>query len=484
MDRRCPMVRPRPTAEKPPATDGLSIAKRPRAHAGRGARVASMTFLRGGIKRLLLASLGFFPLVGAFASVAYMLVATGQFAQRGVFATVDWATAMLTHPIGLIVLVQSAYTGLLSILWNRYTPFAKPASAALPSVSVIIPAFNEGPMVERSIRSVAMCSYPPSLLEIIVVDDGSRDDTFFHMQRLRREHPELVKLVRFPGNRGKREALCAGFREARGEIVMTIDSDSEIEETTVHEMVAPFLADRNIGGVAGRVAVLNRESLISRMLEVQYALAFDFARAAQSTYRCVACCPGALSAFRRELVIPYLDEWVNQSFLGRPVNHGEDQALTNIILKQGFDTVYQRTAAIHTLAPVTYRQMSRMFVRWDRSYIVEGFSFAGFMFTRYRERNRVLPVVTFVVSNLRLFLFFYALLEVPLAFRQENLSLFLHSAAALLVGAIFTALYYLRIERSFRFLYGVLYAIYGVLLLQWILPWALITVRDERWGTR
>ena len=181
--------------------------------------------------------------------------------------------------------------------------------------------------------------------------------------------------------------------------------------------------------------------------------------------------------------MPFLDEWAGQTFLGRPVNHGEDQALTNIVLRQGYDTVYQRTAVVHTLAPVTYRQMSRMFVRWDRSFIVEGFSFAKFMLTRYRTKNRVLPVVAFVVSNLRLFLFFYGLVQLPLLFQTE-LTIVFHSAIALLVGAMFTALYYLRVERSFRFLYGVLYAVFSVCLLQWILPWALLTVRDERWGTR
>jgi hyaluronan synthase len=431
----------------------------------------------------LFAAVGLFPLVGAVASTLWMVLATGDSAVSGVARVSTWALAMLSSPIGILVLVQSAYTALLSILWMRYRPYVAPEGSTWPRVSVVIPAFNEGPMVERSIRSVARCDYPRELLEIIVVDDGSRDDTFFHIQRLRREHPDLVKLVRFKGNKGKREALCAGFRAATGQILVTIDSDSEIEPRTVHEMVAPFLASADVGGVAGRVAVLNRDTNISRMLEVQYALAFDFARAAQSTYGCVACCPGALSSFRREAIMPFLDEWANQTFLGRPVNHGEDQALTNIVIRQGYDTVYQRTAAIHTLAPVTYGQMSRMFVRWDRSYIVEGFSFARFMFTRYRANNRLLPIVTFLVSNLRLFLFFYGLLNLPLAFRTE-LTVVFHSAVALLLGALFTALYYLRVERSFRFLYGVLYAVFSLLLLQWILPWALITVRDERWGTR
>jgi hyaluronan synthase len=426
---------------------------------------------------------GFFPLLGAVASIAWIMLANGSLASRGVLALADRLLDSVSHPIGLIVLVQSLYTGLQAVLWTRYRPLERPQAALWPPVSVVIPAFNEGPMVERSIRSVARCDYPKDKLEIIVVDDGSRDDTIFHMQRLRREYPRLINLVRFAGNRGKRAALEAGFRAATGEVLVTIDSDSEIEPTTIHELVTPLVADAKIGAVAGQVAVLNRDSYISRMLEVQYALCFDFGRAAQAAYRCVSCCPGALSALRRALVVPHLDEWTHQTFLGRAVNHGEDQALTNIVLRQGYDTFYQRTAVVHTLVPTTYRQLWRMFVRWDRSYVVEGLSFAKFMLTRYRENNRVLPIVTFVVSNLRIVMISWGLIQLPALFDGDLLTS-MHAAIALLVGASFTALYYLRIERSMRFVYGVLYAIFSVLLLQWTLPWAILTVRDERWGTR
>lgn len=433
-------------------------------------------------RRAALASLGMLPLVGAFISIFWMLIVHARPETLGA-AIAAWLLGCVTHLLGAIVLIQALYTALQSLLWQGYRPFKRPKGAVWPRVTVVIPAFNEGPMVERSIRSVTKSNYPSDRLEIIVVDDGSRDDTFFHMQRLRREFPSLVRLIRFSSNRGKRAALEAGFREATGEIVITIDSDSEVEPKTVPEMVTPFLADPAVGGVAGRVAVLNRDTTISRMLEVQYALAFDFGRAAQSAYRTVACCPGALSAFRRTIILPHLDEWTHQTFLGRPVGHGEDQALTNIVLREGYDTVYQRTATVHTLAPTTYRQLSRMFLRWDRSYIVEGFSFARFMFTRYRTKNRVMPIVAFVVSNLRLVLFFWGLLELPFVF-AEDARTHLQAAIALGLGALFSAAYYLRIERSFRFAYGLLYAVYSVLLLQWILPWALITVRDERWGTR
>jgi len=430
------------------------------------------------IKQLRSRVAGAAPLFGAVVSLVWL-----GWSNESMENATSVALAMASHPFGAIAIIQAIYTGLLSILWMRYRQFVAPEGVEWPKVTVVIPAFNEGAMVGRSIRSVAACNYPKDKLEVIVVDDGSRDDTFFHMQHLRREFPDLVKLVRFAGNRGKRSALVAGFRAATGDFIITIDSDSEIAPQTVHEMVVPFLADAKVGAVAGRVAVLNRDTAISRMLDVQFALAFDFGRAAQSVYRAVACCPGALSSFRKSVILPYLEEWENQRFLGRPVNHGEDQALTNIVLRQGYDTVYQRTAIVHTLVPTNYSQLSRMFLRWDRSYIVEGFSFARFMFTRYREKNRVLPVVTFFVANLRFVLVAVALMELPRLF-DTSLTTVGRSLVALALGSVFTAAYYLHFERSFRWLYGVLYAAFSLIALQWILPWALVTVRDERWGTR
>ena len=417
-------------------------------------------------------ALGFAPAAGFMVGTVWMLQAVYR----------EGASSWAGPAWVALAIVQCAYMILQSILWLRYRPFVAPPGE-LPLLTVIIPAYNEGPMIARSIRSVALSDYPNERLEILVVDDGSRDDTYFHMEQLRRDHPALVRLLRFRGNRGKRAGLYEAIRQARGEIIVTIDSDSEVEAGTLRAMVAPFQADPRVGGVAGRVAVLNRRHLIGRMLSVQFALAFDFGRAAQSTYRAVACCPGALSAFRREILLPHLDGWLNQTFWGRPVSHGEDQALTNIVLRAGYDTVYQRTAVVHTLTPERYRQLARMLTRWDRSFIVEGFAFAKFMFTRYRDKNRVLPIVGFVINNLRIILLYAGLATLPV-FLARHPALLSDYGLALVIASVLPALYHLQHERNLSFLYGGLYAFYAFLLLQWTLPWALLTVRDERWGTR
>jgi hyaluronan synthase len=145
---------------------------------------------------------GLFPLLGALISLVIACL---------LHAEADHSWARLLRPLGILVVLHSAHTALFSLLWLRYRRFEAPEGAVWPTVSVIIPAFNEGPMVERSIRSAALSDYPRGALELIIVDDGSRDDTFFHMRHLRREFPELVRLVRFRGNRGKRAALLEGF---------------------------------------------------------------------------------------------------------------------------------------------------------------------------------------------------------------------------------------------------------------------------------
>ncbi len=419
------------------------------------------------------------PLAGVLGATAWMALVGGDRANNA--AGVGHFLAQ--HPVSFFLALQLSVMALDTTLWLCYRPAKPRDDRPLPSVTVVIPAYNEGAMVERSIQSVAASDYPHDRLEVLVVDDGSRDDTWFHMEHLRRRFPDLVRLLRFRGNRGKRAGLHAGVLAARGEVIVTLDSDSEVLPDTLRALVAPLVDDPRVGAVAGRVSVLDRSTLIGAMLDVQFSLAFDFGRAAQSTMRTVWCCPGALSALRRDVILPHLDEWLDQRFLGLPVNHGEDQALTNIILRAGYDTVYQRSAVVQTLTPRTYRQLYRMLLRWERSYVVEGLTYARFMFGRSRRGSRVLPVLHFVLSNVRLLVTHVGICTLPWLILQRP-SRLINYAAALAVGAVLTAAYYLRTRRGAGFLFGVVYAFYSFLLLQWIFPWAVVTVRDERWGTR
>ena len=378
----------------------------------------------------------------------------------------------------LMLLLQ----GLRTILWACYRPYPL-SSAPLPSLTVIIPAYNEGKMVEMALSSVAKANYPWEKLEIVCVDDGSTDDTWDFIEQAQTRFPGLIKTIRFPDNRGKKQALYAGFKAARGEILVTVDSDSVIEPEALRHLVAPLQEDDTIGAVAGNVKVYNRHtSFMGKMQGVRF-VNLDFLRASQSLYRTVICTPGSLSAYRRAALMPHLEAWLNQSFLGAPCHHSEDRALTNFILKGGYYTFYQRTAIVYTLVPETYGGLCRMYLRWERGNVRESCVMLGYLFTRYRKKYRFLPVLECILTQLEgpLAAFFFGLLLFSILVYPPILFKLL-----MLLGimSFLGLIYYLFLERDLEFVYGVIYSYYAFFFLQWIYPYAFVTVRDRRWLTR
>jgi hyaluronan synthase len=369
-----------------------------------------------------------------------------------------------------------------TILWACYRPFPLP-EGPWPSLTVIIPAYNEGAMVEKAIAAVAAADYPADRLEIICIDDGSRDDTWFYIQRAQRRYPHLLRPLRFPVNRGKKEGLYAGFTRGRGDIFVTIDSDSLIQAEALRHLVAPLLQDDRIGATAGNVKVHNRhQSLMGKMQGVRF-VNLDYLRASQSLYRTVVCTPGSLSAYRRAALMPILAAWRRQTFLGAPCRHSEDRALTNFILRRGYYTYYQRTAVVYTLVPETYAGVCKMYLRWERGNVRESLVQLGYLFTRYRDQYRFLPIVEFFLAQLEypLTLLFFGLMLASAVFYPLILIKLL---AVLGLVSLVNLLYYLWLERDLEFIYGVIYAYYAFFLLQWIYPFACLTVRNRNWLTR
>lgn len=372
--------------------------------------------------------------------------------------------------------------GYRTFLWLRYRGFTLANDQDAPALTVIIPAYNEGAMVEKTIDSVAGADYPRDRLEIYVVDDGSRDDTWEYISRAARRHPGLVTAIRFPENKGKRAALAMGFRRARGDILVTIDSDSIIERHTLLAIAGAF-HDPRVGAVAGRVSVYNRhQGIIPRMLHVRFILSFDFLRAAESSYRTVYCCPGALAGYRAAVVREVLPEWENQTFLGSVCTFGEDRALTNYILRAGYDSVYQRSAVVHTIVPTTYRKLSKMLLRWDRSYVREELRLARILWKRPLVA-RITTLVERTITNLR-FPVSYATLGMLLILMIDDPIMLLRVAMSIGIMSLMYTLYYLRSERSWDFIYGIAYAYFSFAALSWIFPYALVTARARSWLTR
>lgn len=366
----------------------------------------------------------------------------------------------------------------------RYRPLPPPGDDELPSLTVIVPAFNEGPMVRIALLSALASDYPEGKLEVIAVDDGSTDDTWQHIEAVASEHPGRVLALRQPRNRGKREALRAGFLRARGDIVVTVDSDSQLEPGALRAAAAPIVADPEVAAVAGKVVVLNRyESLLTRLLAARFYLTFDLARAVQSRFGAVLCCPGALTAYRRAAVMRVLDRWSSQTFLGSPCTIGEDRALTTWLLRDGSRAVYQANAVVRTLVPAHLRGVVRMLIRWERGNVRENLMMVPVFFTSWRTRDRLWPMLDVAIDLLQ-FPLGLATMGAAIVHFASHPAAIAGSLATLGLAAFVQSLYCLRSERGTDFVYNIGYVFFAAFGLAWVFPYSCVTLRNGAWLTR
>ncbi|MGB8951697.1 MAG: glycosyltransferase [Candidatus Aminicenantales bacterium] len=391
-----------------------------------------------------------------------------------------------TYP--LLISAASVVCGLLlqTILWLRYKPqsFGLDEKVDWPVVSVIMSALNEQELVGKAIDSIFNSNYPQDRLEVICVNDGSTDLTFYYMMRAKLKYEDRIKIINFRKNLGKRKALYAGMKKSKGEIIVTFDADSKIGRSAIRNLVTPLIKDKTTGAVSGRVAVLNeRENFLTRMLSVRYSISFDFGRAYQSVYGTVVCCPGALTAYRKSLLKGFVHEFLNQKFLNAPCFHGEDRALTTLILRTGHLVRYQSNAVVYTTVPTRFNKMNKMYLRWTRSYLRETFFLARFIFSGYRSKNRALPIVDFLYLNFLHPFHLFSLSIVVYSFAINPFFMVRHMAF-LVISSFILSLYYLRTNKSLAFLYGIPYGIITALFLWWIVPFAALTLKNQSWMTR
>lgn len=393
---------------------------------------------------------------------------------------------------GRLILGLAPFPALL-IGWRMvmawcYKPMVSVKNAKLPSVTIVIPAYNEGSQVLSTIRSVMASDYPADKMSVICVDDGSQDDTWKWMSQGAQEFPQRIRLVRQPVNTGKRHALLAGFRQARGSVFVTLDSDSEILPDTLRLLVSPFARSPKIGAVAGNVRILNlADGLIPKLLDLSFTMAFDFLRRGQSVYGGVLCTPGALSAYRASVIKPSLEQWADQTFLGRPANIGEDRALSNIVLRGGHHITYQRDAIVNTKVPCGYKGLCRMLLRWARSNVRECLVMTQFLYGRFRRPGDGAAWVR-VAGTVELLLF--PLMEsmkvgLLLTLLLHPLSLINIVACGCTVAAILPAcVYFLRRPTVSCYPLALTYAIFWVFGLSWVTFWGLYSAGCSGWLTR
>ncbi|RKS20435.1 hyaluronan synthase [Flavobacterium endophyticum] len=370
-------------------------------------------------------------------------------------------------------------------LYFRYKPIKSVTDEELPTCTVIVPAYNEGKLVWDTLLSIAESDYPQEKLQLLAIDDGSKDDTWYWMQEAKKRLGDRLSIYQQPENKGKRHALYRGFNMGTGEIFVTIDSDSIVKTDTLRNLVSPFVVDENCGAVAGNVQVLNNEkAMLPKMLNVSFVMSFEFIRSAESRVGSVLCTPGALAAYRSTAVFACLEEWINQTFMGQASDIGEDRAMTNMILKQGHHVLFQRNAYVLTNVPEKYRGLSKMFIRWGRSNVRENLMMSKFVFTNFRKGSKVGARLLFLNQFLTIamaypFLLFmlYFILIHPVLFFSSTL-------LGILILSSFPVFFYAKRHNFSESLWAYSYSLLYTFGLFWIMPYAIATAGRRGWLTR
>jgi cellulose synthase/poly-beta-1,6-N-acetylglucosamine synthase-like glycosyltransferase len=221
-----------------------------------------------------------------------------------------------------------------------------------PFVSIIVPAYNEEKVIAQTIDSLLASTY--QRFEIIVVDDGSIDRTG-EVTRDRYAGEARVRLCA-KENGGKAEAMNYGLRHARGEIIVTLDADTVFQPGAVGRLARRF-GDPKVGAVAGNAKVGNRVNLITRWQALEYITSQNLDRRAFAALNCITVVPGAVGAWRREL-LERAGGFASDTL-------AEDQDLTLKARRMGYEIAYEETAVAWTEAPDTLKGLAKQRFRWS-----------------------------------------------------------------------------------------------------------------------
>jgi hyaluronan synthase len=237
-----------------------------------------------------------------------------------------------------------------------------------PTVSVLLPCYNEGQTVYDTIASIAASNYPLHKMEIIAIDDCSVDDSFEWMLKAKQEFRNLsIRAARNPENSGKARTVCRALKQAGGEIVLSIDSDCIFDPNAVRELVVCF-CDPKIGGVGGAVGVRNvSRNTATKIQTFVYYTNFRLIKALENLTQSVICISGCMFATRRSLMLELEPIVRERAWFGIPVNDGEDRFLTHQILLRGYGTVINTAAQCWTTVPESMSTLFKQQVRWQRS---------------------------------------------------------------------------------------------------------------------
>jgi len=270
-----------------------------------------------------------------------------------VIGALGWLLVALTGPSLIVGILELAYYP-LALAFEARRRREPVFDAAVPLISIIVPAYNEARVLANCIDSILRTGYPR--MEVIMVDDGSTDATFEIMCRYAREPGVTVVAQR---NAGKAAALNTGIAQSGGEILFFVDADGVFTDRTISEMLRGF--DRaDVGAVCGNDEPVNLDRSQTHLLAL-LTHGTAFVRRALARMGCLSIVSGNCGAFRRR-VLAEIGGFA-------PGFIGEDLELTWRVHRAGYRVNFAPRAVVYAEVPSTVAALWKQRVRWTRGHI-------------------------------------------------------------------------------------------------------------------
>ena len=274
-----------------------------------------------------------------------------------------------------------------------------------PKVSVIIPVYNEEVIINRTIEALLKCNYP--ITEILIIDDGSTDQTASIIKKLYSHTPKIKLLQKVNG--GKASALNLGFQNALGEIIITIDADTIFHPDTISYLVENF-SDSRVAAVTGNCKIGNIKNQLTVWQHIEYVTAQNLDKRALEELGCITVVSGSNSAWRKS-VVKQLGYYHNDTL-------AEDTELTITILNAGHKIIYDDRAISYEESPETLKEFLKQRYRWSYGVLQTAWKHKAPIFSSPNKALKYFAVPSLLFSYLLFltapiidFLFIIALLS-------------------------------------------------------------------------
>ncbi len=265
----------------------------------------------------------------------------------------------------VIIIISSIFTMFWIMIWLMY-PDIKSNKARIsryPSVSIAVPAYNEGKHIYSTLESLKNLAYPKSKKEIIVIDDGSTDNTYKEIEKFVNKNPkENIVIIRNKRNIGKAKSLNKALKIAKGEFFVVMDADTVINKNALLSMLSLYHGYKNnkIGGIISHIKVKKSKSLIEKFQRFEYIYA-QFMRNLMSRINVLYITPGAFSLYKTKL-IKQLGGFCENTLT-------EDFEMALRLKYHDYEILFDSDAISYTHIPSNLKSYINQRLRWNLGFI-------------------------------------------------------------------------------------------------------------------